>query len=554
MRPKLRIGLLLEGASSPYWASRMIERIIRSDHSEIVLLVIDGGMEKDLDPVHATESFLYDTYIWLDRRRNHGSPDPLVIEDLPAGLEKVGRVYLKRTRDPGRTLSPEAVKRIEDMDLDVLIDIGKVTPLGEISRCCRYGVWSFSPGDGEEYDGRPPGFWEIYDGVPVTGSHVRRIAGGATSMIYRSHSHTVRFSEVRNRRQLYLKGISFIPRLLEALYLRGEEAIIPVEGGGLAAWGPTPRPGPGNLDMLAFFFKRLPWNAAYLTKRTLFEERWALRYELGKRIPTTYDNTTLLVPPPRTWWGDPQAAQHDNDFYIFVEELELPRSRNHGHISVIKVNADGTHEPPVRVLERTYHLSYPFVFEWKGVHYMVPESSAARTIELFEAVDFPYHWRPVKNLMSDVFAVDTTIVRRNGRWWLFCNMKESEGAPINDELFLFHSDDLLGDHWEPHPLNPIVTDARNARPAGRIFEQDGILYRPSQDCSKCYGHAVNINRIVEMDESRYKEVQTAYLEPGMFPGASRVHTFSHVHGLTVVDTYISRPKFIPERSGQRDSS
>jgi len=58
---------------------------------------------------------------------------------------------------------------------------------------------------------------------------------------------------------------------------------------------------------------------------------------------------------------------------------------------------------------------------------------------------------------------------------------------------------------------------------------------------------VNINRIQEMDERKYKETRTAYLEPREFPGASRVHTFSHIHGLTAVDTYVRRPRFIPER-------
>jgi hypothetical protein len=175
---------------------------------------------------------------------------------------------------------------------------------------------------------------------------------------------------------------------------------------------------------------------------------------------------------------------------------------------------------------------------------MVPESSHAGTIELYESTMFPYQWRLVKELMSGVSAFDTTLVRRNGLWWMFTNMRESLGGPSDDELFLFYSDDLLGDHWEPHPLNPIITDARTARPAGRIFELDGVLYRPSQDCSESYGYAVNINRVLEMDEKSYKETRTAYLEPKEFPGASRVHTFSHIHGLTAVDTYMARPRFL----------
>jgi hypothetical protein len=237
----------------------------------------------------------------------------------------------------------------------------------------------------------------------------------------------------------------------------------------------------------------------------------------------------------------------DDAFCIFIEELAMPPGRNHAHISVIRIGSDGSHEPPVTVLERPYHLSYPFVFEWQGGQYMIPESSHNRTIELYEATEFPYRWRHLRDLMTGVSAVDSTIVRRDGLWWMFTNIRENEGGSFNDELFLFYSDDLLGGHWEPHPLNPIVTDVRVARPAGRIFEIDGVLYRPSQDCSGSYGSAVNINRVLEMDEKKYKEVREAYIEPRSFPGASRLHTYSHVPGLTVVDTYVRRSRLVPGR-------
>jgi hypothetical protein len=553
MRSKLRVGLLLDGASVPYWAARSIERIVRSESSEIVLVVVDGGTEKDTDPTRATESFLYDTYIWFDRRSNYLGPDPLALEDLPRDLDKVGRVYLKRTADARRVISEEVVRKIYERELDVLIDIGNVTPLGELSRCARHGVWSFSPGDGVRYDGHPPGFWEIFNNEPVTSAHVRRISRGTTSIIYLSYSRTVSDSEKRNRDQLYFKGISFLPRMLDAQYALGREPLPSVDNGTVTTKSPVPRSGPGNLDMMSYYLRRIPRDIRSFACRSLFEGRWTVQYSMDSKIPSTYGGFKQLIPPQHTWWGDPQAAQEDDDFYIFVEELQLPRSKNHAHISVIKVDSHGGNEEPVTVLERPYHLSYPFVFEWKGTHYMVPESSDAGTIELYESTMFPYQWRLAKELMSGVSAVDTTLVRRNGLWWMFTNIRENLGGSFDDELFLFYSDDLLGGHWEPHPLNPIITDAHTARPAGRIFELDGVLYRPSQDSSRCYGYAVNINRVLEMDEKKYKETRTAYLEPKEFPGASRVHTFSHIHGLTAVGTDIAWPRFDPRRLRTREA-
>ncbi len=108
--------------------------------------------------------------------------------------------------------------------------------------------------------------------------------------------------------------------------------------------------------------------------------------------------------------------------------------------------------------------------------YMVPESREKRVVSLHRAVEFPHRWQLVKNLMEEVDAVDATLLRHEGRWSLFANIVENPGASSFDELFLFSSDDLLTGSWTPHPCNPIVSDVRRARPAGRLFERDGELF------------------------------------------------------------------------------
>ena len=379
MRSKLRVGLLLDGAVVVL-AARTIEGS-SAPLGDIVLAVVDGAL-KDIDPIRATESFLYDTYIWFDRRKNGRRLDPLAAEDIPPDLDKASRVYLRRTTEARRFLSEEVVRKIHERDLDVMIDIGNVTPLGELSRCARHGVWSFSPGDGVRYDSSSPGFWEIFHREPVTCAHVRRIVRGSTSIIYLSRSHTITTSEKRNRDQLYLKGISFLPRLLDMQYALGKEPLPSLDVGTVTAQPSLRRNGPGNLDMMSYYIRRLPRDARLLSGRALFEERWAVQYSLDSKIPSSYDGFHQLMPPKHTWWGDPQAAQQDDDYYIFIEELALPRSHNHARISVISSRRHG--RGPVPVLERPYRV-YPFVFEWKGSHYMVPESSNNRTIELYEA-------------------------------------------------------------------------------------------------------------------------------------------------------------------------
>ena len=72
------------------------------------------------------------------------------------------------------------------------------------------------------------------------------------------------------------------------------------------------------------------------------------------------------------------------------------------------------------------------------------------------------------------------------------------GASMHDELHVYWAEDLLGP-WFGHALNPVRIDARNSRPAGAVFEVDGRLMRPVQDCSAVYGGALRFMEIVCLD-------------------------------------------------------
>ena len=129
---------------------------------------------------------------------------------------------------------------------------------------------------------------------------------------------------------------------------------------------------------------------------------------------------------------------------------------------------------------------------------MIPESAENRTIELYRFRVFPDDLEFVHILMENVEAYDATLEEYNGLWWMFANVKPHAGASSWDELCLFYSDSPISSTWHPHPLNPVVSDVRCARPAGNLFVQDIYLYRPSQNSSHRYGYGLNINRILDL--------------------------------------------------------
>ena len=192
------------------------------------------------------------------------------------------------------------------------------------------------------------------------------------------------------------------------------------------------------------------------------------------------------------------------------------------------------------MLEREYHMSYPFLFEHEGALFMMPETAANRTIEVYRCARFPDRWEFSKTLMRDLYAVDATLLQHRGRYWLFANVREPGGSSLN-ALHLFWAQSPLADLWTPHPRNPVVQDIGSARPAGNIFLEDGQLIRPAQDSSRRYGGSLRFNRITTLTEEDYGEETVAVFAPG--GGKVRAtHTFNQAGGLTVIDAVLRRPK------------
>jgi len=189
-------------------------------------------------------------------------------------------------------------------------------------------------------------------------------------------------------------------------------------------------------------------------------------------------------------------------------------------------------------------MSYPFVFRSGSSYYMIPETAAYKTIELYRCTDFPYKWQFEKYIMKDVSATDTTLFHYGDKWWLFTTMDQTGGiSGGSTELFLFYSDDPLTDNWIGHSLNPVVSDERSARCAGNLFMQDGEIYRPSQDCSLRYGKGLNINRVTKLNEGEYNEVVIEEIKPDWDHKLRGVHTLNFDENFTIIDTYKFHRRF-----------
>lgn len=233
----------------------------------------------------------------------------------------------------------------------------------------------------------------------------------------------------------------------------------------------------------------------------------------------------------RRFYADPFAIARRGAVTLFVEEFDYRRGK--GVISAVGFDARGPRGRPEPVLELETHLSYPFVFEADGAVWMIPESHASGTIDLYRATAFPRGWVHEAVLVDGVVAGDATLLHHEGRWWLFATVRAGGGS-YSDTLHLWHAPHFRGP-WTPHRLNPVLIDVGSARAAGPIVARDGALIRPVQDCRQGYGAALGLARILRLDEGGYAQRVETRLGPGAAWPGSRLHMLSAAGGFEFID-------------------
>jgi hypothetical protein len=202
--------------------------------------------------------------------------------------------------------------------------------------------------------------------------------------------------------------------------------------------------------------------------------------------------------------ADPFMIRVDGTWYMFFEAVNWTPGSKKGEIA-FATSRDGERWAYQRiVLSEPFHLSYPYVFEWKSDYYMIPESTAAGAVRLYRAERFPDRWTLAAELLRGPVFLDSSVFHRENRWWMFTATDASRGT-----LRLLRAADLAGP-WLEHPKSPVVAaDLRIARPAGRVLSTPARLIRFAQDCRAAYGTAVHAFEVTCLTPSDYAERELA---------------------------------------------
>ncbi len=517
---RLKIGLVLDRQVGPLWIRNLIDYLKGIPNFELSILLA-GEVLRD---THAG-SWLADQIYTFSKRRF----DPFAEVDL--GLDTASR-FVRRPSNRAYKLHEAARNAIEERKLDVVIWLGHALPSGSCAGLARLGVFTLQLGDGRT---APPYWMEITDGRPVSCTVIywHATVFDRARAVYTAETSTRQdWSFTRNAEE----PVAAVQRMFATL---GLELLsdAPAWREGAMALPEVELPCPEDVvpvstaDSLRFITRQTARSARIRLQRGKLQ-RWflALRRRrsdfyssLGSFSPSNFEE----IPLRGTHMADPFVITEKDRSWLFYEYVPLGARR--GRLGCMAIAQDASPANTEIVLDKDYHLSYPCVFSHGGEYFMIPESSADRTIQLYRATKFPFEFQFEANLAEGFSAVDTTPYFHEGRWYFFTTTTE----PFL-ETFLFWSDSL-GGKWNLHPISPISSSVTNTRSAGHLFFQNGRLLRPSQDCSVRYGYGITINQIQRLTPTEFEEKRVDHIVPNWSPGLLGTHTLNSNAEFEVID-------------------
>lgn len=419
----------------------------------------------------------------------------------------------------------EDVTAIRKLELDVIIR-GNASGIfqGEILNVAKLGIISFHHGDNRWNRGGPPAFWEVVFEKPSTGFIIQilnsELDGGV--VVFRGNLPTARtFTE--NQIQLYKDSNPWLERVVLEYAKTGKvlfkEESMPYGGSLLSV--------PTCCISARYFIKTCARFLRGFIDRCILRRhnRWGVAF-----CPTTWEKSVLrkgirIKNQPGRFFADPFVITKNERTICLVEDY-CYKSKI-GCISAIEIFADNSYEYLGPVVQEDFHMSFPYIFEYCGHIYMVPESIDSNSIRLYKCVEYPMKWRYEKDILSSCSAADSMIFEHNSKWWLLTNMTPEKDMNHSSQLYAFHTDNPLSGEWIPHAQNPLIFDSAVARNAGILNIGTGFPVRVRQKQGfNLYGKSLTLARIMELTPSKFREEEIAAVAPEFF---SKIRCAHHLH-------------------------
>lgn len=292
----------------------------------------------------------------------------------------------------------------------------------------------------------------------------------------------------------------------------------------------------------AFCFYRHAFKLHYysiLTKYipSIYPERWTVGISRGSFLKNGINEMVVNPNPHNEFWADPFIYKHpaSGNYYIFIERF--PFREKKGVISVGEVDENLHIKNMHEILVAPYHLSYPHLIQENDDLYMMPECSANKRLEIYRCDEFPNKWNLFSYGLEGESVTDTVYYKDvNGDRWLFTTISDSDIIMHSTILNIYKIDSLQLNTIIPHQMNPIIIDSSIARNGGRIYVEDGHVYRVAQNNTYGeYGHGVTIREIKKLTLDDYEEVEVKRLDGRDILDFKYTHQMCQIENMFVMD-------------------
>lgn len=534
MNTPLRIGILINNYFTlPAWEYEMLAQLKTSDFASIIAFV---GVE-NTNQAGFKEPFVYKLFKQFENWWFKSEWDACIVKDVKGAFTNASYLSIGNGH-----FNENEVRLLKELELDVIYRANGVVIPQALHSFSKFGIWQIVFGTGCYRNALPEAFWEVMKNENVTCSSLEIMMHSDSDplVIYAGVTTTVPYSVKNNFNSIAWKSSSYFSFRMRELFLLGSDIFFKKYNNTITSKLSQALLPPGNTLMTALFVRNIFGYMRYKIK-AIFGKKKAFSILYSHKSFSISDFTIKgfkkLKSEGKGFYADPFIIEYNDTHFLFFENFSF--KKNKAHISVTEIGAGGILQKPVTVLEKPYHLSYPFVFKFWDNYYMLPETGDNNSVDLYRAIDFPWKWELEVQLMNNIALIDPTLVYYNTKWWLFGNRKLHPFVSSNDQLFLYYSENLLSNEWIAHPQNPIITDIGNCRPAGRIFEKNGKLYRPAQNnAAKQYGYGLNINEIELLTEIEYKEKRVFQVVPGELNKLSGIHSIDFTNQITVIDAIL----------------
>ena len=284
-----------------------------------------------------------------------------------------------------------------------------------------------------------------------------------------------------------------------------------------------------------------------LTGADLLAGQWAIGI-IDTQQSSTRDLLPRLPPLRHLHWIEPGAQRFIADPFLarvgetktlfFEEQLYFDGK---GRLKALPLDSFGRPAgPEVIILEKPYHLSFPFVFEHPSdpdALFLLPEQGESGSTVLYRSAKATaaslLRFQQDTVLLAGFSGIDPVVVEWNGHVYLFVTNGSFGNGDNNLQLFV--SENLRGP-YRAHPKNPIKLGLRGSRMAGPLLLHGDALYRPAQDCKSRYGAQVVLYRVDLLSPDDYRETEAAIFPPDAASSFGlAMHTVVWFEGLFATD-------------------